>query len=270
MLKKSFLLLFLFTVCYSISAKKQDPADYVNTLQGTNSEHALTRGNTYPTTALPFAMHTWTPQTGVNGDGWKYQFKKDSIRGFQQAHQCSSWTRDYCVFSLMPVTGKLTVDQFSRAAKFSHDNEIGKPFYYSVQLDNGIKTEMSPVERGAHIRFSFPKSGDSFVVFDGYTKWSKVNIDPEKRRITGYVTNGSSLKEEFKNYFIIEFDAPFVSYGTWTDNGKMITPNSKTYDKVDNGGAGAYIEFKKGAKVQAKVVSSYIGLDQAEITLKEN
>jgi hypothetical protein len=72
-------------------------------------------------------MHTWTAQTGVNGDGWKYQFAKDTIRGFQQAHQCSSWTNDYAVFSLMPVTGSLVVDQFSRAGKFSHDDEIAKP-----------------------------------------------------------------------------------------------------------------------------------------------
>ncbi|MBX3435785.1 MAG: hypothetical protein KF847_20905, partial [Pirellulales bacterium] len=36
----------------------------VNTLQGTNSQFELSRGNTYPATALPWGMHTWTPQTG--------------------------------------------------------------------------------------------------------------------------------------------------------------------------------------------------------------
>ncbi len=68
---------------------KIPPVDYVNTLQGTNSKHELTRGNTYPPTALPFGMHTWTPQTGKKGDGWKYQYFKKTIRGFQQAHQCT-------------------------------------------------------------------------------------------------------------------------------------------------------------------------------------
>ncbi len=70
-------LLCLLTIRVAV-AQEKDLADYVNTLQGTNSSHQLTRGNTYPTTALPFAMHTWTPQTGRNGDGWKYQFAKDS------------------------------------------------------------------------------------------------------------------------------------------------------------------------------------------------
>ena len=53
--------------------------DYVNTFQGTNSKHKLMRGNTYQTTALPFGMHTWTPYTGKNGDGWKYQYLKIKI-----------------------------------------------------------------------------------------------------------------------------------------------------------------------------------------------
>jgi len=66
-------------------ADKVDLVKYVNTLQGTNSSFELTRGNTYPTTALPFAVHTWAAQIGRNGDGWKYQYAKDSIRGFQQA-----------------------------------------------------------------------------------------------------------------------------------------------------------------------------------------
>ena len=97
-----------------ITLNAKDPVDYVNTLQGTNSNFNLTRGNTYPTTALPFGMHTWTPQTGKNGDGWKYQYAKRTIRGFQQAHQCSSWTTDYCVFSFMPMVGKLVVNEGNR------------------------------------------------------------------------------------------------------------------------------------------------------------
>lgn len=265
MLKNTIIILSL-TMAIIVNAKSYDPVDYVNTLQGTNSNYSVTRGNTYPTTALPFAMHTWGAQTGENGSGWKYQWEKDSIRGFQQAHQCSSWTRDYCVFSLMPVTGELKVDQYGRAAKFSHENETGSPHYYSVKLDNGITAEMSPVERGAHLRFSFPKKEKSYVVFDGYTNWSEINIDSDSRRITGYINNGYSLPEGFKNYFIIEFDQPFVSHGTWTDNGETISPNETTYGLSEHGGSGAYVQFKSGVKVQAKVVSSYISLEQANVT----
>lgn len=103
-----------------------DVVKYVNTLQRTNSNFTITHGNTYPSMTLPFGMHSWSAQTGVNGDGWKYQYDKDSIRAFQQAHQCSSWTNDYFVYSLMPVVSKLKVDQYERAARLIHGHIFHK------------------------------------------------------------------------------------------------------------------------------------------------
>ncbi|MCH5599170.1 hypothetical protein [Niabella ginsengisoli] len=193
----------------------QDLVHYVNTLQGTNSSFELTRGNTYPTTALPFAMNTWTPQTGKNGDGWKYQYSKKTIRGFQQAHQCSSWSNDYAVFSLMPVIDNLKVNENERATEFRHENEIGKPHYYKVTFENKITTEMSPSERGVHIRFSFPKEHKAYLVLDGYTRLSGVEIFPESRMITGFVNNGHGMQRGWKNHFVLIFDKPFKAHGTW-------------------------------------------------------
>lgn len=252
--------------CFGLQAQKIDLVQYVNTLQGTNSRFELTRGNTYPTTALPFAMHTWTPQTGINGDGWKYQYEKDSIRGFQQAHQCSSWTNDYAVYSLMPVTGVLALDQYNRAAKFRHAQETGKPNYYKVLLENGITTEISPVERGAHIRFSFPKGKPSFVVLDGYTGMSGVEIIPGENKIVGYVRNGHYIPENFKNYFVIQFDQPIRRYGIWenTDNKNHILETTG-----EGKGVGAWVEFDPGVKVQIKTASSYISIEQAGLNLSK-
>lgn len=263
--KSIYLLILLVSGIISLYAKPKDPVEYVNTLQGTNSRHELTRGNTYPTTALPFGMHTWTPQTGKNGDGWKYQYFKTTIRGFQQAHQCSSWTTDYCVYSFMPVTGKLVVHENDRATGFTHDNEIAKPHYYRVKLDNGIVTEIAPTERGAHLRFTFPKGGSGYLVLDGYTGLSQIRIWPKEQRITGYVSNNKNNRGNLiKSYFEIVFDKPFKSYGTW-ENRKNTIQNNQTEGEGE--GIGAYLQFKDGEKVQAKVASSYISPKQAGVTL---
>lgn len=237
---------------------------YVNTLQGTNSKHELTRGNTYPTTALPFAMHTWTPQTGKNGDGWKYQYFKDKIRGFQQAHQCSSWSRDYAVFSLMPMTDRLLVNENDREAKFSHDDEIARPDYYKVKFENQITTEISPSGRGAHLRFSYPRGKKSFLVLDGYTGLSGVKIYPKENKITGFVNNGEGFKEGFRNFFVLLFDQPFKSYGTWENKENTIKANQTEAEGL---GWGAYIQFKEGTTVQVKIASSYISMEQAALNL---
>lgn len=251
-------------LCISTYAQEINLVRYVNTLQGTNSSHELTRGNTYPTTALPFGMHTWTPQTGKNGDGWKYQYQKDKIRGFQQAHQCSSWSRDYAVFSLMPVTDELVVDENKREAKFSHATEIAKPNYYKVSFENKITTEISPTERGAHLRFSYPKNKKSYLVLDGYTHISSIRIFPEQRKITGYVNNGEGFKEGFKSFFVLQFDQPFKAYGTWENKHNSLQAGAET---ATGEGKGAYLEFNAGVKVQVKTASSYISQEQAELNL---
>lgn len=245
-------------------AKKQ-LVDYVNTLQGTNSSFELTHGNTYPTTALPFGMHTWTPQTGKNGDGWKYQYSKNTIRGFQQAHQCSSWTNDYAVFSFMPVIDSLALDENKRATHFSHANETAKPNYYKVTLDNDITTEISPTTRGAHLRFTFPKNHPAYLVLDGYTGLSGVRIDPDGNTITGFVNNGRGFQKGWKSYFIAKLDQPILKYGTWENKQVTKQPGQK---EAEGKGIGAYLQFAPGSTVQIKVASSYISPDQAALNLQ--
>lgn len=260
--KQGAALALCLTLSFPVFAEK-DLVQYVNTLQGTNSTYELSWGNTYPTTAVPYPMNSWSPQTGKNGDGWKYQYSATTIRGFQPTHQCSPRVGDYGVFSLMPVS-ELVVDESKRATPFSHDKEIAKPHYYKVTLENGITTEFSPTTRSAHFRFSFPAKGDAFLVLDGYTKTSQVQIDVANHRITGYVHNGAFSPKTHKNYFIIQFDKPFVSYGTWENRKNTIQKNNLSREGE---GIGAYVQFAKGSKVQAKVSTSYISPEQAEVTM---
>ncbi len=264
-MKQLLLTLSLFNATILAASGQDDLVKYVNTRQGTNSKYEFSYGNTYPATSLPFGMNTWTPQTGKNGDGWKYQYFVHTIRGFQQSHQCSSWVNDYAVFSLMPESGELVVNEDARAAAFKHEQEIAQPSYYKVSFDNGIKTEISPTERGAHLRFTYPKGAKAFLVLDGYTKLSGVKILPAAHKITGYVNNCRWAPKDFRNYFEIIFDKPFKSYGTWENRHNTINANNK---EAEGEGAGAYIEFAPGQQVEAKLASSYISPEQAALTLQ--
>lgn len=256
----------LLSVCGGIFAAT-DYTGYVNTLQGTDSSFGLSHGNTYPTAGMPFGVHFWSPQTGKNGDGFKYAYSADAIRGFAQAHQCSPWVSDYAVYSFMPVVGELVVNEDKRATRFSHDNETGRPHYYCVRLDNGIRTEMAPTERGVHMRYSYPaEGGDAWLVLDGYTDMSSVHIDPGHRRVSGWVNNQRFVNDSrsFRCYFVAEFDTPFADWGLWENRTDSIMPHSTT---GVGKGYGAYLKFKRGSKVQAKIASSYISAEQAHINL---
>lgn len=268
-LKKAFTVLLCMIALSSVSAQKTtEPIDYVSTLTGTLSKFELSTGNTYPAIALPWGMNFWVPQTGNMGDGWTYTYTADKIRGFKQTHQPSPWMNDYGQFSIMPVTGNLTFDQDRRASWFSHKSEVAKPNYYKVYLaDYDITTEITPTERAAIFRFTFPETDKAYVIVDAFDRGSYVKIIPEEKKIVGYTTrNSGGVPENFKNYFVVEFDKPFTY--TASVAGGMI--NSKSLESKDSH-AGGVIGFatKRGEIVHARVASSFISPEQAELNLKE-
>ncbi|QDK78649.1 glycoside hydrolase family 92 protein [Spirosoma sp. KCTC 42546] len=250
------------------SAPGTDWVSMVNPLIGTDSKPSLSNGNTYPAIALPWGMNFWMPQTGKMGDGWAYTYAADKIRGFKQTHQPSPWMNDYGQFSLMPITGKLRIDETERASWYSHKSEVATPYYYSVYLaDHDITTELAPTERAASFRFTFPKTDHSYVVLDAFDNESYVKISPKERKISGYTTrNSGGVPTNFKNYFVIYFDKPFASSQVWHE--KTITKDSL---EIKSTHAGAVVGFKttKGEQVQARVASSFISVEQAELNLKE-
>ena len=201
-------------------ARAKDYADYVNPLVETQSTFELSAGNTYPAIARPWGMNFWTPQTGKMGDGWQYTYTANKIRGFKQTHQPSPWINDYGQFSIMPMVGKPEFDEERRASWFSHKGETVKAYYYKVYLaEYDIVTEMTPTDRAAMFRFTFPENEHSYIVVDAFDKGSYVKIDKDNNRILGYSTrNSGGVPDNFKNYFVVEFDKPFVYRATVADS----------------------------------------------------
>ena len=256
-------------VLYSLqSSAVKNPVDYVSTLVGTQSKFELSTGNTYPATALPWGMNFWTPQTGKMGDGWAYTYDADKIRGFKQTHQPSPWMNDYGQFAIMPITGGLVFDQDRRASWFSHKAEVAKPYYYKVYLaDHDVTTELAPTERAVMFRFTYPETKNAYVIVDAFDKGSYVKVIPEENKIIGYSTkNSGGVPENFKNYFVIQFDKPFTFVSTVFENN--ILPN-ETEAKGNHTGAVIGFATKKGEIVHARVASSFISPEQAELNLKE-
>ncbi|WP_289666036.1 GH92 family glycosyl hydrolase [Flavobacterium panacagri] len=267
------ILCFLFFYSQFISAQKivtteiNEPVDFVYPLIGSDSKPGLSNGNTYPAIALPWGMNFWTPQTGKMGDGWIYTYASDKIRGFKQTHAPSPWMNDYGQFSIMPVTGKPVFDQDQRASWFSHKAETVKPYYYSVYLaDYDVTTEITPTERAAYFKFTFPQNDKSYVVIDAFDKGSYVKVIPNEKKIIGYSTkNSGGVPSNFKNYFVIQFDEAFEEINTFSDK----TLKKELELTADHTGAVVGFKTKKGQVITAKVASSFISFEQAELNLKE-
>lgn len=243
------------------------PVDYVSTLVGTMSKHALSTGNTYPATAMPWGMNFWTPMTGLMGDGWTYTYSADKIRGFKQTHQPSPWINDYGQFAIMPVTTGPDFDQERRASWFSHKAETATPYYYSVYLaDHDVVAEMTPTERAVAFRFTYPEKEMSYLIIDAFDSGSFVQVDASTRTIVGYTTkNSGGVPANFKNWFVIESDTPFDYVRTFADG--VLSENVESQSSH----SGALVGFKteKGQKVSLRVASSFISIEQAKENLKE-
>jgi len=260
-------LMLLFCGIVRTSAQNKDFTQWVNPLVGSDSEYPLSNGNTYPAIALPWGMNFWTPQTGNMGNGWGYTYKGYKIKGFKETHQPSPWINDYGAFSLMPETGRVKIFESERASWYSHKAEISKPHYYKVYLaDYDVTVEITPTERAAQFRFTFPKSDESTILLDAFNKGSYVKIIPEQRKIIGYCKNNSGgVPANFQNYFVAYFDKDFETTSTFKDSTfQRYTMETKSRH------VGAIVRFKTttGEVIHVKVASSFISWDQAELNLK--
>ncbi|MFA5210713.1 MAG: GH92 family glycosyl hydrolase, partial [Proteiniphilum sp.] len=265
----TFGLLLLMSVAAPASGQAFDePVDYVSVLMGTQSEFALSNGNTYPAIARPWGMNFWTPQTRKMGDGWQYVYTDNKLNGFKQTHQPSPWMNDYGQFAIMPMTDRMVFDQEKRASWFSRKAEVARPHYYSAYLaDYDITTEITPTERAAIFRFTFPETDSAIVLVDAFDRGSAVEIIPARNAIIGYTTrNSGGVPENFKNYFVMVFDKPFTLH-------KVVKEGEIIEDLLtaEAGHTGAFIGFstKRREQVLARVASSFISYEQAWQNLEE-
>ncbi len=249
------------------TAENFDPVELVNPLMGTDSEYRLSTGNTYPAIALPWGMNFWTPHTREMNNGWAYTYDDFKIMGIKQTHQPSPWINDYGAFSIMAVTGKMKYTQQDRASWFSHKAEVAKPYYYSVYLaDYDVTAEVTPTERAAMFRFTYPRSDSSWIIVDAFNKGSNVKIIPSERKVVGWCKNNhGGVPANFCNYFVITFDRDFRENHTW--NGGTLNTN----DLAEEGNhVGVILGFStsEGDQVNMRVASSFISEEQALLNLE--
>src|SRR5664279_1859522 len=164
-----------------LSAISQTQAvDWVNEYIGTASQ-----GQTFPSTAPPFAMTQWTPQTREGNVKCiaPYYYADARIQGFRGSHFLSgSCTQDYGSMTLMPESGQVKLAAADRSSAFSRTSEKATPFRYEVNLsDYGILAEMTGTTRAGIMRFRFDRAEKSWILVECNSAKGEgtVRIDPE-------------------------------------------------------------------------------------------
>jgi len=231
----------------------QDPVDYVNPNIGTIG-HLLKA--TTPDVQLPRGMIRLFPHTTP---GIRDIYLADKIYSFSVTSLSNDFSGGLGIFSLMPTTGNIRVDEGENASGFDHDLEKATPYYYSVLLeDYNINVEYTVTEHSACYRFTFPEEVNSNLLLrllqNAEMKILKNSV------IEGYQTYSRVRDSGRKLYFHAGFSKPFKSYGSWT--GKEVVPGEK--EKTGNNiGIFTTWSTSKGEQLQVKVGFSFISIDQA-------
>jgi putative alpha-1,2-mannosidase len=85
--------------------------------------------------------------------------------------------------------------------------------------DYDVTAEVTPTERAANFRFTFPENDNSYLLLDGFFGGSMVKIIPEERKIIGYCQNNrGGVPANFRNHFVAIFDKDFEVTKTWAEN----------------------------------------------------
>jgi predicted alpha-1,2-mannosidase len=240
------------------SAPIQEPdlLSLVNALQGADSVPAFSKGNTLPLVSRPFAMTNWTPQTRRD-DRWFFSPQSHDLIGIRATHQPSPWMGDYGHFTVMALPA--TADAAATAAYRPEDLYI-HPDYISVLLhEHGIRIEMTPTERCAIYRFTFPAGLPGRVVLDAH---SGVAIDTAKRMITGRSRlNMGGVTGDFACHFAAVFE-PAITRAFATQNGK----SDETATRLDGDNIAAVADFD-APTVTLRIGTSFISAEQAMANL---
>lgn len=238
--KKTLQFIYLcFTLCILGSSKilAQQPVDYVNTTMG-NISHLLVP--TYPTIHLPHSMLRVYPE--------RKDFVEDQIAGLPiivTSHRGKS------AFNISPFVGN--EQDLAPIISYSWDNEILKPYYYRVFLDEyNITAEYAVSHQSAIYKFDFEDNEVPYLVFntrDG-------EIITEGNKIYGY----QSLENNTKVYLWAETNIMPSSTGK-VIKGKGIDRTSKTAFGKDQA---VGLAFKLGTNsVDVRYGVSFISIEQA-------
>lgn len=248
-----YLVLLLLAATTSVRGQEQAarPTDLVNTLRGSDSTSRYSRGNTFPALAVPFGFNLWTPVTQPNSTGWLYEYADSKIHGFAVSHEPSPWLGDYATFQIMPSVGTLAFRDEERGQAFSHARELARAHYYRVDLDSGIRVELTPTSHAAALRFTFPARGPCNLVFDAPDKATgAMQADAAHSTVSGSVSfRGPTL------YFFAQLDAPVQSAASPQGSGPGVALSFSFSNKAPRA-------------VTLRIATSYISVEQARAHLQ--
>lgn len=198
----------------------------INTMVGTAQANTKTagmfgkgseeHGQTLPAVLVPNGQNFWTPQTQDTEKKCiaPYYYKDTELQGFRNSHWIvGGCTQDYGSFTMATLGGKLRLQPEERATRFSHEDEVSHPHYYSVNLkDEHLKTEMTALSHSAVFRITPEQDGNVHIVINPNSDEGEgyIEIDTLRHIVYGYnpvhrIYQGWGEPAGFSGHFVLDY-----------------------------------------------------------------
>jgi predicted alpha-1,2-mannosidase len=237
-------------------------------------------GNTFVGAAVPFGMVKLGPDMeSFDGKPSKFGYMSGGhVLGFSHLH-LSGASGKYGNILVAPVTGPLDLTDI----KSARSDEENHPGYYAAKLTR-YKTfvELTATRRVGMHRYTFPASSQSHITIDLAHCLNK-GTGPESQRFlgaevhvlsnreaegVGRYTGGWNKGGEYKVYFYIVLDTPTASVQTYTDGALSFARDASVSTDLPIG-AVFNLTTRAGQVVQAKVAISFVSMEQARQTVRQ-
>jgi predicted alpha-1,2-mannosidase len=253
------------------AALGKSAVEEVNPMIGT-AEH----GHVYPGATVPFGMVQLSPDTrDSTWDGSSgYHYSDSSILGFTHNHLTGTGCADLGNVLLMPTVGGLKLTPGAQPgegyrARFSHEDEIARPGYYSVYFpDAKLKVELTATARAGFHRYTFPANAEGHVVVDLQHGVGNKVIEAQLTIEDNHTASGYRRSDGWGGgkvyFFVLEFSRPFDSAGV--AQGDKDVAGKQTTGKETKG----HFDFKTkaGEKILVRVGLSTVSVEGARKNLQ--
>jgi predicted alpha-1,2-mannosidase len=280
----SILVVALSSLLPSCFCDNVSPGEAVNIFIGTGGD-GYNAGSVPPATQYPYSALRLSPDTSYYGIDipWEhlggYHYGDNTIICFSHTHVMGAGAADYGTIGVMPVrsVSDSTVKHQGYSSKFSHGQEHGSPWMYSVYLDTPqVQANLTAAGNwtGLH-QYTFHEQDSKYIVIDtlhtvkGAGVNGTVSFNTSSSEVSGWVLLKGSLTGRNGRgvyvYFVAVFDCQVTDFGVW-ENGQL----KRRQTTVSPGGstAAGYYEFSADCKEVTMAISiSFISTDQARVNL---
>ena len=233
-------------------------------------------GHVFVGTSVPYGMVQVGPNNIYKGWDWcsGYHYSDNILIGFSQTHLNGTGCSDLGDILIMPMNeirserGEQEDINYGYASTYSHDTEIVRPEYYSVQVDRyNIKAEMTATNRVGFHRYTYPAGKPASVLVD----INEGNADRGAvmgfvRKIDDYTIEGYRYSHYWspnrKVYFVLQTDQKIEDFTAYDGN----EPKSKEQWRTP--ALKAALTFGNVEQVQIKIALSSVSCENAAMNLK--